>query len=726
MLSQASNIQCKDTAYRGIQRYYHPDWNIEALNIQRSKIKDKEYTDLNIQGHSIYFLYGEDENGNLKVYVGRSSETKDNNPVFTRLHQHKISNTEYYRDIWESVIAISFKNLSFDEMRHLENYFFKALLSKVKLNKTEPDTDKYEYNSISHKVEYIKSFVTYILKENVFKSEKKQEAPKDVPRLTYTQEEKDNEGKRLVDKDFETITEVQTPNDIIEKMLDMLPQQVWNPNTKFLDPACKSGEFLKAIFNRLLVSPLYDEINFPNEVVKVLHILSEQIYGVALTETSYNLALKNINKKANIVKIDNFSYIIVKFSEIEMLTTQLNQEKSSGSTKKIRTIEKKINANKNELLRLNVTESTIKEFLSHKFGEKEMKFDVIIGNPPYQENTGGGLNESGGAPLFDKFISTSIDVANHKVCLVTPSKWMSGNKPNFVYIRNKLVANRHLRKMVDYFNPKDLFPNLQIAGGVSYFLYDKDYSGDCEFTTIMNTEKAKINYISNRKLNVADIIPRHAVAENIIRKMGKIDTLSNHIHKDLWKIPTDFVGKNKIKVSDTDIKVVTPRGDYYVDANYIDKMYIDTYKVMFTRAVNGSTFYINSSKTLLSSIRVLGPGEICNASYMAVMGINRKEYAENIALYLQTKFVRFLLLQTLFGIGLTSDRFQYIPVLDFSKQWTDSMLYQKYNLSEEEIDFIENIIKSISITQDQKIAEPHLNEQVLQANIINKLINKQD
>lgn len=200
MPEQNINIQSKDTAYRGIRRYYHKDWNIEAYDIERKRIKNKEYTELGIKGHSIYFLYGEDAEGNLKIYVGRSSETEDNVPLFTRLSQHDNSSTESYRDIWDSVIAISFKNLSFDEMRNLENYFYKALLSEIRLNSTKPDTSPYKYENIKHKVEYIKAFVNYILKENVFKEQKKQEETKEVPRLTYTQEELSKQGKRLIDK----------------------------------------------------------------------------------------------------------------------------------------------------------------------------------------------------------------------------------------------------------------------------------------------------------------------------------------------------------------------------------------------------------------------------------------------------------------------------------------------------------------------------------------------
>jgi len=122
---------------------------------------------------------------------------------------------------------------------------------------------------------------------------------------------------------------------------------------------------------------------------------------------------------------------------------------------------------------------------------------------------------------------------------------------------------------------------------------------------------------------------------------------------------------------------------------------------MFTRVISEHAVEPSKQNTyrLLSSLKVIEPNEICNASYMVVGGINQKEYAENIKAYLETKFVRFLVLQTLFGIGLTSDRFQFVPMQDFTKVWTDEMLYEKYNLTAEEIDFIEKIIAPIELKE---------------------------
>ena len=287
-------IQTANTDYADIIRYFNKDWNIEAYDMQRYILQDidTEYEKLGITGHSIYFLYKKDfKNKQIHVYVGRSSDTMNCIPAFTRLRQHDTSTTETYRDKWNKAIIIKFKELSFDDMRHLENYFFKELKPDVKLNDRTPDTDKYTYNDIKDKVEYIKEYLKCILYCDVFKEHKKTGNSK----LRYTEEEKANEGKRLVKKQSEVITEVQTPLEVVNQMLDALPASVWGPDTKFLDLACKSGEYLKEIFNRLMSSSLYDGTPFESEANRTIHIITTQLYGVALTDESYKLTCKNFS-----------------------------------------------------------------------------------------------------------------------------------------------------------------------------------------------------------------------------------------------------------------------------------------------------------------------------------------------------------------------------------------------------------------------------------------------
>lgn len=378
-------------------------------------------------------------------------------------------------------------------------------------------------------------------------------------------------------------------------------------------------------------------------------------------------------------------------------------------------------------------ENKLADIIKEEFGE-DMTFDVVIGNPPYQESTGSGLNESGGTALFDSFIINGVLTTNRLLCMITPTKWLAGNMKTFVKVRHTLLDEGHLRKMVDYMNAKDIFNGRSIAGGVSYFLYDKQYKGDTDFTTINNQA-----YNETRKLSANDIVPRHYIGDTVIDKVRQksTDYISDYIYKNLWGLGTDYDG-NPIRTNDNEVEVITPRGYSYAEFDYRPK-YCDTYKVAFTRVVPDHA--VEPDKTfkyrILSSLQVLKPGQICNASYMAVCNINKEEYANNIKGYLETKFVRFLVLQTLFGIGLTPDRFQFVPMQNFKEAWTDEKLYSKYNLSADEIVFIEKIMAPLNNNGSAKAtvpaiiknnvapSAPKLTAQDAMANYINKRVQSE-
>ena len=693
------SIHIEDTAYRGIQRYYHKDWNIEAFNIPRNKIKNKEYKELDISGHSIYFLYGEDEQGNLKIYVGRSSDTEKNIPVFTRLNQHINKTTEPYHELWDTAIAIKFNKLTFDDMRHLENYFYKALLPTVKLNEVEPDTDAYKYDSIKHKVEYIKSYVNYILKEDVFSTEEKHEAKKDVPRLDYSDTELKNQGKRLIDKDFETVTEIQTPNEIVEKMLDLLPAEVWGPDTKFLDLACKSGEYLKAIFNRLLVSPLYKGTPYENKFKRTIYIVSNQLYGIALSDVSYNLTKENLGDIQYLIKMENIHTILRCFY---ILGRSNVNKKDLKEAKKVLDI-------------LNITEGNFEDYIKKEFGVgKDMKFDVVIGNPPYQEDTDGGGTKTRGLPLFDKFVLQAQQMADI-VSMITPVRWYSQSDKSFELLRHSML-NGQLKSIVDYKDSSECFPTgpdgVSIAGGVSYWVWIKGREGN---TTIKNNTDEWSTDLSNHKIFIRDKIGCQ-IASKLDFFKGTFDTVV--CGTDAFGVKRKPLGiqspdaKHTVKlIHSTKFAKKYNRGTAeYIDHSIIDKNkeYINTYKV-YTEYMNGS------SPTVLNNIDILKPNEICDLSFIVIAAVKDKTLAENIKSYMETKFVRFLIKITITNTTVTRDNYSLVPVQDFSHPWTDEMLYEKYGLSQEEIEYIENTIASYDKLK--------LTEQDGAAALVNKLIN---
>lgn len=448
-------------------------------------------------------------------------------------------------------------------------------------------------------------------------------------------------------------SEILTPRKIVEDIISLLPEDLFKPDKKFLDPVCKSARFLIAIKDRLMESP-WMIVAFPNKIDRLKHILSEQLYGIALSESSQIICTRVLY--GELINNSNIRYMPEYYKNLA--------SKNIGKAKEL--IQREFNI---------------------------MTFDAVVSNPPYQENTGGGLNENGATALFDQFIKIGIELAQ-LVCMITPTKWISGTQSNMKNIREALRKDNHIKYIVDFMNSKDCFPNNSIAGGVNYFLYDKQYTGDTYFTTVLGKP-----YTKNRNLNMYDIIPRHAIADSIIKKIQDSGDriIADNIVKNRWGLPTNYNEGSKSRLRDDDIKIITPNSEYYIPVKSSRLEGLEKYKVKFTRVITEHA--VEPSKlnnyTLLSSLSVLKPYEICNASYMILGDFKEEEYAINGMNYLKTKFVRFLLLQTLFGIGLTSEKFMFIPTQDFTKEWTDQMLYEKYNLTQEEVDYIESTIKSM-------------------------------
>lgn len=658
---------------------------IDKRDIKRDKKENaKSFSNPELYHNCIYFLIGyeSDNNDNSieKMYVGKAGIRDTGVSVLDRLNEHAFLGTdpEKYIDKWTDIVVVTNRDKDAwgsTELDALEYIFWSLIPVGNRYNSRKPSSNGANLEKFSDAVNQIKVYLDYLGYE-MFKSKTAEKLTEDVKAVAEAKSD------LPVDLDNGTtkIPNITTPNLIVEKMLDALPPNIWNSKTKFLDPACKGGEYLRAIYKRLINNP-HILAEFENDKDRLsIHILQDQLFGIALTQNSRNIAIKNLKGfKNNIRVIPGY---------IDKLKGLNLGSRPDGSQK------------------------NIKDIFNEEFGE-DMKFNVVIGNPPYQESTGSGLNESGGTPLFDQFILNGINITNRMVCMITPTKWMTGNQSQFVTLRNELLDGSHLVKMVDYMNAKAVFPGRSIAGGVSYFLYDKNAEQQTEFITAIGKELTDCKeYTNYRNFCKGGIIPRHAVGEQVIDKIKCIDKafLSDHIFKNKWNLPTDFCDGNVIQINEDDYKVITPNGDYFLSSEEYYFADANLYKVMFTRVITEHAVEPGSNNTykLLSSLRVIEPNEICNASYMVVDGINKKEYAENIKAYLETKFVRFLILQTLFGIGLTSDRFQFVPMQDFTKVWTDQMLYQKYSLSKEEISFIETIMAPINITAtNQSISTPN-------------------
>ena len=486
--------------------------------------------------------------------------------------------------------------------------------------------------------------------------------------------------------------EVFTPPDVANKMLDLLPQELFSdPNATFLDPACKTGVFLREIAKRLLVG-LQDKI--PDLQQRIDHIFHKQLFGIAITELTSLLSRRGLYCS----KYPNGKYSVSHFvgAEGNIRFRRIQHTWVNGKCKFC-------GANQKEYDRGEGKETHAYEFIHTSDPEKifNMKFDVIISNPPYQLSDGGG-NGSSAMPIYQHFIEQDKKLKPHYIVMITPSRWFAGGK-GLDEFRNDMLSDCHLKYLVDYANSAECFPGVVIAGGVNYFLWDREYCGDC---TIEN-RKNKVVTITTRKLSEFNIFVRDNVAVSIIRKIKKIDSNSFDacvFSRNYFGIVSNENG-HKEKKADEYI-LFSLKGYSYIDKNKVsDKANIaHSYKVIMTKAMSGGNKPSSDGKyQVASTIKILNPEEVCTETYLILKDFSNVRNAENLCVYVKTKFFRFLLLQALTSINISKEKFCFVPMQDFTGNsdidWSvtipeiDKQLYKKYDLSQEEIDFIESMIK---------------------------------
>ena len=478
--------------------------------------------------------------------------------------------------------------------------------------------------------------------------------------------------------------EVFTPPEIANAMLDLLPQEIFrDPNAKFLDPACKSGVFLREIAKRL-IEGLKDKI--PDLQERVNHIFTNQLYAIAITELTSLLSRRSVYCS----KDAGGKYSVAHF------------EKSNGNifytpTKHLWIGGKCLHCGASQAEYGNTAregiESHAYQFIHNAIpGEiEEMKFDVIIGNPPYQLSDGG--NGASASPIYHLFVNQGKILKPHFLIMITPSRYLAGGK-GLDSFRNSMLNDNHIRKMIDYINAKDCFPDNSIGGGVNYFLWDRDYVGDCEYTTVIGNKRD----VQMRKLNEFPVFVRQNKSVSIIHKIQKHDfkPLANIVSsRNPFGLPTSMRGKEK--AFPNQILLYSSDGKSFISEEEVikGKDLVQRFKVMISRIIYEHAAEPDDEGMfrVLSRIQTLMNREVCTDSYLILGSFDNEKEANNLNKYLRSKFVRYLISQTLSSINLSKDKFLLVPLQDFSKSWTDEELYKKYNLSPEEIDFIESMIR---------------------------------
>jgi site-specific DNA-methyltransferase (adenine-specific) len=330
-----------------------------------------------------------------------------------------------------------------------------------------------------------------------------------------------------------------------------------------------------------------------------------------------------------------------------------------------------------------------------------MKFDVIVGNPPYQLSDGGFGTSA--TPIYHLFVEQAKKLNPKYLTMILPARWYSGGK-GLDEFRDEMLNDRRIRQIHDFPEASDCFPGVQIKGGVCYFLWDRDNMGLCQVVT-----RNKGEIISTRERELlekgANTFIRYNEAINIIEKvkLKSESSISSQISsRKPFGLSTTFKGYKKSPKHS--IKLFQNGGFGWISHDEIpkNKHLVNDYKVYIPRAGSGSDSFPHP----ILGIPFIGePNSACTETYIIAGIYTEKKRAENLISYISTRFFRFLVLLIKNTQDATSRVYEFVPIQDFSEPWTDEKLYKKYGLTEEEIAFIESMIRPMDLNSNESDVE---------------------
>jgi len=483
--------------------------------------------------------------------------------------------------------------------------------------------------------------------------------------------------------------EVFTPTKLAARVLDDLPSNIWsNPNIKILDPVCKTGIFLREAASRFNIG-LKNKIK--DDKKRIDHILKNQIFGIAITELTSLISRRSVyysrdtKSKFSICKKFNNrnGNILYNVSSHKWISDRCTY----------------CGASKIQYDRTEGSENYAYEFIHTKNPEKlfnNMKFDVIIGNPPYQLSDGGHSRSA--STIYHLFVENAKRLNPKYLSMIIQSRWFVGGK-GLDQFRKDMLSDKRLKKIVDYETSSEVFRGADIAGGVNYFLWDRDHNGKCE---VVNIRKDKES-LSVRYLDEFDVLIRDNKALKIIKKIKDLKISNGKTLKDSVSPSKPFALRTNYEPKNAGIPCwfIQRIGKKYANKRDVgdSNNLLAKWKLLIPKApIAGQTdfskpvgFYYNGN------VQLAKPGECCTESWNVAGAFSTEKETLNFKSYLFTKTVRFLLLQAVISQDVTRRNFMFVPDLgNYDRIYDDKYLVKKWNISDKEWEYIDSRITKVS------------------------------
>ena len=357
-----------------------------------------------------------------------------------------------------------------------------------------------------------------------------------------------------------------------------------------------------------------------------------------------------------------------------------------------------------ELIKNNIKSITDYLSLGSSWNKKKqsMKFDAIVGNPPYQLNDGGGMGSSP-IPIYDKFVILGLSLNPNYLSMIIPSRWFSGGRGLDIF-RQTMLHDDRLRELYDFWKSSYLFPNVEIKGGVCYFLWDKSYKGNCKIVSYQDLYRKTI---SERPLLEPGL--------NFFIRNNKIISILRKVQKKKQKSFANLISANDPFGFDVreknSYKRVKPNfslhkensnqvliyyngwrksGVGYIDIEKVKKgqKNIKAEKILIPKA-----WGVGNPNTDKLSFVVPNSPSVCTETYLVVGPFEDHATLLNVLSYMKTKFFHLMVSLLKISQNTMKGAYTFVPMQDFNKEWDDTTLYKFYDFSKDEIDFINNYIK---------------------------------